>query len=106
MNHDLLVIEEADKKQENRCIVRLKTSMWNDKTGLHVKKSLAFLRRKCEGFNILEEDTSAIGAALVLNKIVNLDTCKDGIYQVVTCDESRDWEGGYIDDYNYKLIPT
>jgi hypothetical protein len=28
------------------------------------------------------------------------------VYGVVICDESRDWETGYVDDYNYRLVPA
>ncbi len=88
----------------SRCTVRVKTTTWADKRGLHTKKSLTFLRRQCEGFNVLEEDTSAIGAEEVLPRILNLDEVEDGIYNVVVCDERRDWEGGYVDDYDYRLV--
>ena len=56
----------------NRCTVRVKTTTWADERGLHTKKSLTFLRRKCEGFNFLAEDASMIGAEDVLLRIVNL----------------------------------
>ncbi len=48
----------GEPKQLNRCVVRLRTTMWADKSGLHTKKSLTFLRRKSEGFNVLEDDTN------------------------------------------------
>jgi hypothetical protein len=32
-----------------------------------------------------------------------MNECKDGIYQVTTCNESTDWETGVLDDL--KLIP-
>lgn len=87
-----------------RCVVRLKTTMWADKHGLHTKKSLKFLRRQCEGLNVLEEDASMVGADEVLPRILNLDQCDDGIYEVVTCNESHDWETGYVDYYDYRLV--
>ncbi len=88
----------------SRCTVRVKTTTWADKRGLHTKKSLTFLRRQCEGFNALAEDTSAIGAEEVLPRIVNLDEVEDGIYEVVVCNESHDYETGYVDDYDYRLV--
>jgi len=87
----------------SRCVVRVTTTTWADKRGLHQKKSLLFLRRQCEGFNVLEEDVSVIGAEDVLPRILNLDKCEDGIYKVVTCNISRDYETGYVDDYDYRL---
>ncbi len=88
----------------SRCTVRVKTTVWADKRGLHTKKSLTFLRRQCEGFNILAEDISAMGVEEVLPRIVNLDKVKDGIYEVVVRDKSYDYETGYVDDYDYRLV--
>ena len=88
----------------SRCTVRVKTTAWADKRGLHTKKSLTFLRRQCEGFNILAEDADAIGAEEVLPRIVNLGEVEDGIYEVVACNESHDYETGYVDDYDYRLV--
>ena len=90
----------------SRCTVRVKTTVWADKRGLHTKKSLTFLRRRCEGFNVLAEDASAIGAEEVLLRILNLGEVKDGIYEVVVCNESHDYETGYVDDYDYRLMPA
>ena len=69
-----------------------------------MKKSLKFLRRQCEGFNILEEDSGAIGAEEVLSRILNLWDVEDGIYEVMTCNESHNYETGYVDDYDYRLV--
>ena len=94
----------GEPKQLNRCVVRLRTTMWANESGLHTKKSLTFLRRKSEGFNVLEEDASAAGVEEVLPRILNLDECEDGIYEVVVCNESHDWETGYVDNYDYRLV--
>ena len=102
---DLTAVLVGEPKQLNRCVVRLRTTMWSDKNGLHMKKSLTFLRRKSEGFNALEEDASETSAEEVLPRILNMDS-PDGIYEVVTCNESRDYETGYVDDYDYRLLPA
>jgi hypothetical protein len=101
---DLTDVLAGEPKQLNRCVVRLRTTMWADKSGLHTKKSLTFLRRKSEGFNVLEDDTSAVGAEGVLPRILNMDECPDGVYEVVTCNERHDYETGCIDDYDYRLV--
>lgn len=36
---------------------------------------------------------------------VNLYDLEDGIYELTTCDETRDWETNVIDSYNLMLIP-
>jgi len=78
----------------SRCTVRVKMAVWKDKRGLHAKKSLMFLRRQCEGVNVLAEDASANGVEEVLSRIVNLGEVADGISEVVVCNESHDWETG------------
>jgi len=90
----------------NRCVVQLKTPMpWADKKGRYQKKNLTFLRRQCKEYNIPEEDAREMGADYVLRRIVNLDECEDGIYEIVTCNESHDF-AGWIDDYDYRLVPA
>ena len=37
--------------------------------------------------------------------IINLYECDDGIYEVIMCNLSHDWETGYLDDWDLKLIP-
>jgi hypothetical protein len=88
------------KIKKDRCIVRLTTSIWSDKRGLHIKKDINYLNKLCIDFNILKEDSLMIGANDVVSKIINLDECKDGTYEIITCDFDLNKE-----DYNYKLIP-
>jgi len=102
---DLLCASDSEKG-ENICVVRLTTSAWSDSRGVHLKKSLNFLKRKCKGFNLLYEDCSMIGPEEVIPRIINIYSVPDGVYRVVTCNESRDWESGYVDDYDYKLVST
>ena len=101
-----LLCASGNKKDDDVCVVRLTTNAWRDSRGVHLKKSLNFLKRQCKGFNLLDEDCSMIGAEEVIPRIVNIGSVTDGIYRVVTCNESRDWESGYIDDYEYKLVST
>lgn len=94
----------AKDEQKSVCIVRLSTSYWSDSKGIYTKKSITWLRRKSLGFSILEEDASAIGVDEVTQAIENLYDVCDGVYEVVTCNEHRDYETGYIDSYDYKLV--
>lgn len=91
-------------KEKITIVVRLTTSSWHDKNGLHQKKSLTYLKRKCAGFNFIDEDCNMVNAGEVFDRIINLDECEDGIYQIITCNESKDWKTGYIDDWDYKLV--
>lgn len=103
---NVLLCASQPVEDESVCVVRLTTTAWKDSRGVHLKKSLNFLKRKCKGFNILDEDCSMVGAEEVIPRITNIDTVDDGIYRVVTCNESRDWESGCVDGYDYKLINT
>jgi len=94
----------SEKMNEDKLVVRIKTSMWSGDNGLHFKKDLIFMKRKSNGYNILFEDCCCIGCEEVIPRITNFHECDDGLYEVVVCNEERDWESGNIDDYDYKLI--
>lgn len=100
------IFKIIQKKEKNhRVVVRLSTSCWHDKKGMHIKKSLTYLKRKSIGFNSLEEDLINIGADGVEPTITNLYTSKDGIYELAIINERTDWETGEIEDYDYMLTP-
>lgn len=98
-------LETEKIKDEIECVIRLQTSYWKTKRGIFTKKSLTFLKRKCRGFNFLKEDVDMIGAEELIGRIINFDNMEDGIYKVMICNAHRDWESGYIEDYDYRLIP-
>lgn len=103
INMELL---KNEKENPDRVVVRLSTiSFICSRGGIHQKKSITFLRRKCKGFNVLSEDARNSSAEDTFSRIENLHECEDGIYEVVTCNESRDFESGYIDDYDFRLVP-
>lgn len=101
------VFETSPVKSEptNVCVVRVITTAWRTDYGIHQKKSLMFMRRKSKGLNILEEDASSTEDAHVMRRITNLNSVDDGLYTVAICDEERDFETGYVEDWNYKLVP-
>lgn len=110
MSDEILTLDDLtpknDPSEKSRCVVRLTTSCWYNGDGLHINRTLRFLKRKCGGYNILYEDCQMIGADEVISHITNLDECKDGVYEVVTCNEWGAWETPHIiEDYDYKLIP-
>jgi len=95
----------VNKQKENQTVVRVETTYWHDASGAYSKKSLKVLKRKSFGYNYLLEECSVSGTYDCFIKITNLDTVPDGIYEVVICDKHRDWETGYVDDWNLKLVP-
>lgn len=93
-----------DKPTPNKIVVRVKTSYWRDNKGLHIRKDINYLKRKCEGFNFIEEDCSMVGFEEVAPKILNLNEVGDGVYRIIVTNETKNWETGYVDDWDYKLI--
>lgn len=106
MSKNNLFSENKDTAQENICVVKLTTACWKDtdSRGVHLNKSLNFLRRRCKGYNILEDDCYNLGDEEVISRIINLGEVEDGVYQVVICNEQEDWETGHVDSYDYKLV--
>jgi hypothetical protein len=72
---------------------------------MHYKKSLRVLKRKSWGMNILQEECSMAGAEECARNILNFLDVEDGIYELVVCNVSRDYESGYVDDWDLELIP-
>lgn len=105
---ELQVIETEEQRsnEPSKVVVRLTTSTWHDLNGVHIRKSLKYLRRKSQGENFVHEDCTCVGALDVVTRIINLDECKDGVYEIVTCNEHGSWETPHIiEDYDYKLVP-
>lgn len=105
MMGDLIELPPLDETPESRCVVKLVTTEWADHRGLHVKRSLLYQKRKSCGVNFLDEDVSAAGSKDVIATIVDLESKPDGLYEVRMTNISRDWETGYIDGFDYELIP-
>jgi len=89
----------------DRTVVRVTTSSWMDDRGLHTKRSLNILKRYSFGHNLLKEECSISGAEDAVRNITNLHDIPDGVYHVVPDNFSRDWETGYIDDWELRLVP-
>jgi len=87
----------------NVCRVRLKTSWWKSARGLHERRDVTFLRRQCVGYNVLEEDASAIGVEDVIGRIVDWAVLPDGLYEVTLVNQTHSWENGGVDEYEYQL---
>lgn len=66
---------------------------------------MTFLKRKCKGNNCVLEDCDYSSADYVIPRIVNFYNCQDGVYEIQVNDIQRDWETGYVDDWDYILVP-
>lgn len=87
------------------CVVRLQTEFFQRGDSYVYQRNIRVLKKETT-FNLLAEETSAVGVEEALQNILNLNECEDGIYRLVVCNESRDIETGCIDDWNLKLIPV
>ena len=90
---------------EDKTVVRLKTEVYTSGNRLVIKRTLSNLKRKSTGFNLLEDEISQAGAEDVYHSIVNLNESEDGIYELVMCNLTTDWETGHVDGWKLKLIP-
>ncbi len=93
-----------EKELVPKIIVRVSTHIFQTDRGLSCRKDINFLQRKCIGFNFVKEDISIMDAYTVYEAIINIDEVEDGIYEMIICNEQKDWETGYIDSWDYKLI--
>jgi hypothetical protein len=90
--------------KENQTVVKIETSYWYDKNGAYAKKSIKVLKRKSFGYNLLLEECGMSGAECV-SRILNFNEVNDGVYELIVCNISKDWETGQVDDWDLKLIP-
>ncbi len=93
------------KDKEDQTVVRVVTTAWHDSKGLHTKRSLKLLKRMSFGFDILQDECMNVGAGEAANNISNLHEVTDGIYELIACNINRDYESGYIDDWELMLVP-
>jgi hypothetical protein len=97
----LAVLEPCDPP---KVVVRVRTSFWSDRRGLHTKRDLTYLKTLSSGHNFLAEDAGCIGANDIFPLITNLDNdLEDGIYEVIISAYDADSEN--VDYYEYTLVP-
>ncbi len=88
----------------SKTIVKLTTEYYHDNKSAFIKKKLTTLKRKSTGYNLLIEECDNTDTQEVLSNIINLYNVKDGIYELITCNHSYDYETGVLEMYDYKLI--
>ena len=86
---------------KHRLIVMVTTSNYLSGNKMVSKRELYPLKRKSQlSFHDMFPDPIEC-----MNSITNFHEVDEGIYEVIMINESRDWETGYLDDWEYKLIP-
>ena len=96
---------DAVTQERPRVVVRLSTNMWTSGSAHIMSRTIRVLRRKSTGPDIFTEDIDNTGIDQVFPRILNLDTCEDGVYEMRLVNPSHDWESGSVDDWDYQLIP-
>lgn len=93
------------EKAQPRLKVRLTTSVYSNKDKVTFKKELYFYKRPNPEHlpgSIIDDLRDS---AYPDQRIINLYEVPDGIYEVIWCNISHDWETGYVDNWDLKLIP-
>ena len=99
-------VQPKQDVDRGRLIVRVVTSGYSTGSGLAYKRELRFLKRKSSlCMDGMDEDISGFGEKSFIEQIDNFWEVNDGIYQLVRCNFSRDWESGIVDDWDFTLIP-
>ena len=98
-------LEDSGPEYRYMVVVRLTTSAYSTERGIFLKRGLTYLKRKTTGPNHIEDEVSDIGADELFQRIINLNDCIDGVYYFEMCNKKIDWEGGYLDDWEYRLVP-
>lgn len=101
----MLTLNQKPVVKKDKCVVRLRTTAYSNKKGVYLTKNLTYLKRKCVGFNILEEDVYDLPTTELIEHIVNFNTTGDGVYEVVMCNIITCWETGAMDGWDYMLVP-
>jgi hypothetical protein len=103
----LLEFPEAaptEDQEEPSCeVVRLRVSEYKSQRGYAVRIELNRVERHCTGYQPLKEDFSNGGE--LISRITNLLDVKPGLYEVRATNFSKDWETGYVDDWDLVLVP-
>jgi hypothetical protein len=100
------LVGEYPVRKGPQTIVRLTTSYWaNSRGGASFRKDITMMRRLSDKSPWMEEEITMGGVDSFFKSIINLDKCEDGLYKITTCNFSTDWETGYVDGYDLKLIP-
>lgn len=94
----------SKKTDGNRCVVKVQSEAYKRGDTYFYGKSIRVLQ-KLTTYDILRDECDNIGIFDGIENILNLNSVKDGKYYLEPVNVSRDCETGYIDDWDFKLIP-
>lgn len=85
-------------------VVKVTTEAYQRGDSYLIGKTLRTLKKK-SNYDFLKDECDGCGVFDALARIVNLHKVDDGEYLLVTCNECTDYETGYLDDWDLKLVP-
>lgn len=94
----------SNSTEKVKCVVRVQTEAYKKGDTYFYGKSIRVLKRKTT-YDFVKDEVDNIGTIDGLENIINLNDVSNGVYEVVVDHESYDIETGYLDDWNFKLIP-
>jgi hypothetical protein len=86
------------------CVVRVGTEAFKRGDTYFYGRTIRVIKKKTD-VDYLHDDCQQVGTQEAIENILNIHTVEDGIHQLVMCNVSKDWETGYVDDFNFKLVP-
>lgn len=96
----LSLVGDYSPKPKLRCVGRLTHQRYMHNGKLVSKSVFSLLKRK-SGLNL----SDLVGDADIDIDNLELGNHAEGLYEIVLCNPSRDWETGIIDDWELKLVP-
>ena len=87
-------------------VYRVTTNGYRDHKGNYIyQKKLYFMRKLSKDCNdVLDEEYNNCNEDM-FPRIINLLEVEDGLYNCVMVNLNRDYETGYLEDWDHKLIP-
>lgn len=86
------------------CVVKVGTEAYKRGDTYFYGKTLRILK-KLTTLDLVAEECMNIGIQEGLENILNLRNCDDGVYNLIVTNISKDYESGYVDDWDLKLFP-
>lgn len=102
----MLLFSASMCKQEDKlkCVVRVQTESYKRGNTYFYGKSLRVIKGKTT-YDLIHEEAQAIGLQDALENILNLNELENGLYEFVIANRCYDVESGYLDDWDWRLVP-
>lgn len=86
------------------CIVKLGTEAYK-RGGVYFHGRTIRVLRKQTTYDLLADEVDNIGLYDAIESIINLNDVEDGVYQLMHANIGTDWETGWVESWDLKLVP-